>query len=270
MFCGKCGTSNSDGAQFCGNCGAALSAAQAGAPMWPGPDGPPIQPYVGPTGISGKAIGSLICGLFFFMFPAAVVAIILGHLSLSDIRKAAGRLTGRGIAVAGLVLGYFGVAFIPFILIIAAIAIPNLLRARTAANEASAAGSLRTINSADILYLSTYDNGYAPALETLDGGSAGVADCNHAQLIDTRLATGLKNGYRFSYAPVFENYQAQSRVSPEAAAKGCITPGVSKYTVHADPVVRGTTGQRSFFTDQSGVIRWEMEGEASADSPPLE
>lgn len=85
---------------------------------------------------SGKAIASLICGIFFFILPAAIVAVILGHLSCSEIGKSLGRIRGRGLALAGLILGYFGVAFIPFILIIAAIAIPNLLRARIAANEA--------------------------------------------------------------------------------------------------------------------------------------
>ena len=59
---------------------------------------------------------------------------------------------GDGMAIAGLVLGYIGFAAIPFILIIAAIAIPNLLRARMAANEASAVGSLRTINVAALSY----------------------------------------------------------------------------------------------------------------------
>lgn len=270
MFCGKCGTGNSDRAQFCSNCGAVLSADQPGAPLGPGFVASPGQPYIGPSETSGKAIGSLICGLFFFFFPIAIVAIILGHLSLLDIRKAAGRLTGQGIAIAGLVLGYLGVVFIPFILIIAAIAIPNLIRARMAANEASAAASLQTINSAEISYLATYDNGYAPALETLGGSSTGAADCSHAQLIDVKLAGGVKGGYRFTYAPVFDNYQSQSRVSPEAASKGCVTPGISKYTVHADPVARGNTGQKSFFTDESGVIRCEMGGEASADSPPIE
>lgn len=270
MFCGKCGTNNADNAQFCSNCGVALSAAQAGAPLGPGVAAPPSQPYVGPTETSGKAIGSLICGLLFFFPPIAIIAIVLGHLSLSDIRRAAGRLTGQGIAIAGLVLGYLGIVFIPFILIIAAIAIPNLLRARLVANEASAAASMRTINNAEISYLSVYDNGYAPTLETLGGSPTGVADCSHAQLIDVTLAGGLKNGYRFTYAPVFDNYQTQSRVSPEAASKGCITPGISKYTVHADPIVRGNTGQKSFFSGQTGIIRCETGGEASADSPPLE
>src|SRR5437879_12596996 len=90
------------------------------------------------------AIASLICCILFFFLPSAIVAIIMGHLSLSDIRRSAGRLGGRGMAIAGLVLGYTGLAIIP-VLIIAAIAIPNLLRARMAANEASAVGSLRTI-----------------------------------------------------------------------------------------------------------------------------
>ncbi|MGC1167958.1 MAG: DUF4190 domain-containing protein, partial [Candidatus Acidiferrales bacterium] len=71
---------------------------------------------------SGKAIASLICGIFTLFLPASIAAIILGHLSLSEIRKSAGRLGGRGVASAGLVLGYAGIALIPFILIIAAIA----------------------------------------------------------------------------------------------------------------------------------------------------
>src|ERR1700730_13089293 len=79
---------------------------------------------------------------------AALVAIILCLLSYSEIGKSVGRIRGRGLTLAGLILGYFGVAFIPFILIIAAIAIPNLLRAKIAANEASAVGSLRNYQAA--------------------------------------------------------------------------------------------------------------------------
>jgi len=83
---------------------------------------------VGPSGLprqaetSGKAIGSLVCGLLFFFPPSAILAVIMGHLSLSEIRRSAGRLGGRGVAIAGLVLGYAGLSFIP-VLIIAAIAI---------------------------------------------------------------------------------------------------------------------------------------------------
>src|SRR5580692_11836551 len=136
MFCSQCGTANADGAQFCSKCGAALSNAPASTNPTPAVSAA-VQAPVCPAQSSGKALASLVFGLFFFVFPAAVVAIVFGHLSLSEIRKSAGRLTGHGMAMAGLVLGYIGVAIIPFVLIVAAIAIPNLLRARIAANQAS-------------------------------------------------------------------------------------------------------------------------------------
>ena len=80
-----------------------------------------------PTPTSGKAIASLVCGVFFFILPASIAAVVLGHLSLSEIKKSAGRVQGQGLAIAGLVLGYMGLAGIPFA-IIAASAIPNWLR----------------------------------------------------------------------------------------------------------------------------------------------
>ena len=89
MFCSQCGTANADGAQFCSKCGAALSTAPASsnpAPAVPGA----VQPAICPAQSSGKALASLVFGLFFFVFPAAVVAIVFGHLSLSEIRKSAG------------------------------------------------------------------------------------------------------------------------------------------------------------------------------------
>src|SRR6267142_913888 len=123
---------------------------------------------VGPSGLpgqaetSGKAIGSLVCGFLFFFPPSAVLAVIMGHLSLSEIRRSAGRLGGKGLAIGGLVLGYAGLSFIP-ILIIAAIAIPNFLRAKMAANEASTVASLRNYNQALLKYaVQCPDHGYPP------------------------------------------------------------------------------------------------------------
>jgi hypothetical protein len=224
-----------------------------------------VQPQGAKT--SGLAIGSLICGLLFFFFPAAIVAIILGHLSLSDIRKSAGRLAGRGIALTGLVLGYSGVLFIPVVLIIAAIAIPNLLRAKMAANEAGAVGSLREISTAAATYSERYSNGFPPSFDAMDGLGMGNPSCEHAQLLDRKLESGRKDGYVFDYvAPVD---QRVSFVAP-AAAQGCRLAGVASFEVHADPVTRGTTGQRSFFTDQTGVIRYEDNGPATQVSAPLE
>ncbi|HKV05555.1 MAG TPA: DUF4190 domain-containing protein [Candidatus Acidoferrales bacterium] len=269
MFCSLCGADNPNDGRFCAKCGAVLQGQKGIAGPGLALDGL-AQPWDGPTQTSGKAIGSLICGLIFFFFPTAIVAIVLGHLSLSDIRKAGGRLTGHGLAVAGLVLGYAGAAFIPFVLIIAAIAIPNLLRARTAANEASAVGSLRTIETAAITYSATYSNGYPPTLDALGESDTEVATCDRARLIDSGLATGVKNGYYFAY--LAEPLLPQDRsLSAEARARGCTVPGAERYHVSAAPTAQGSNVGRSFYADQSGVIRSQENGfPATARSRPLD
>jgi type IV pilus assembly protein PilA len=203
---------------------------------------------------SGMAIGSFVCGILFLVFPAAVAAIILGHISHSQIRKSAGRLKGRGLATAGLILGYMGVAIIPLILIIAALAIPNLLRAKMAANEASAVGSIHTINVACVMYSTTYD-GFPPSLAALGGEGNGTApSAAAAQLIDNALESGRKSGYFFYYAP----------------GKKDASGNIASYTLTADPLTHGGTGIRHFFTDQTAVIRVDSTGTANADSPPIE
>jgi len=148
---------------------------------------------------------------------------------------------------------------VAIILIIAAIAIPNLLRSRMAANEASAVGSLRTINTAEVTYQTTYPNvGFAANIGAL-GGAAGVcgagatATAAAACLIDDVLSiTKVKSGYNFA--------------APGVAGAGGL---VNTYTANADPTVPGTTGQRHFFTDQSGVIRFDPAAAATAASPAL-
>ena len=93
---------------------------------------------------------------------------------------------------------------VAIILIIAAIAIPNLLRARMAANESSAASSIRTINTAEVSYLTAYpQTGYAAALANLGGASPCTAAIATASLIDNNLATATtaataKSGYIFA------------------------------------------------------------------------
>src|SRR5580658_7178700 len=88
---------------------------------------------------------------------------------------------------------------VAIILIIAAIAIPNLLQARVAANEASAVGSLRTVNTAMITYVDNYPTvGFAPTLAALGGTSCAPPDQTSACLIDTLLASGIKSGYSFT------------------------------------------------------------------------
>jgi type IV pilus assembly protein PilA len=198
---------------------------------------------------SGKAIASLVCGILFFFLPSAIVAVVMGHLSLSDMRKSAGRLGGRGMAIAGLVLGYLGLSFVP-ILVIAAIAIPNLLRAKMAANEASAVVSLRKINTTCVTY-ATEHKSFPSALANLGPGAHPGA--NASDQVGEALASGQSSGYLFEYGP-----------GPDQDG------AIVSYEVHADPVTPGATGQRHFFTDQTGIIRYSLRGQADSESTPLQ
>ena len=126
-FCTSCGQEiQQSDSLFCPNCGSRVATAGVSSPAKMGPAGhSPAAPIASET--SGLAIGSLICGILFFIFPSAVAAVIMGHISRAEIRRSGGRKTGDGMALAGLVLGYIGLSIIP-LLIISAIAIPNLLR----------------------------------------------------------------------------------------------------------------------------------------------
>ena len=115
MLCPQCGQPVPEGATLCPTCGrqTALTPYSAGGL-------PPLPPTATsgsatPEKTSGLAIASLIFGLLFLFFPLSIVAIVFGHISLSQIKKSAGRLGGKGLAIAGLVLGYLGVAMIPLI-----------------------------------------------------------------------------------------------------------------------------------------------------------
>ena len=140
---------------------------------------------------------------------------------------------------------------VAIILIIAAIAIPNLLRSRIAANEASAVQSMRTITTVQNTYNSTYGVGFAPSLLALGPPAAPPPGPAGADLIDSVFAGGNKSGYVFTYVP--------------SAAVGGI---IYNYTLNADPITPGQTGQRHFYTDQSGVIRANPAAAATiADAP---
>ncbi len=131
---------------------------------------------------------------------------------------------------------------VAIILIIAAIAIPNLLRSRMAANEASAVGSIRTINTSAVTYSSTYPNlGFPASLTALGGAAPCTATSAAACLLDQVLSAGTKSGYGFVW-------------TSDAA-----TPSVG-YTIAATPVSVGSTGQRMFCSDMSGVIRFDPSG----------
>jgi len=271
MICSLCAAENPIDGRYCLKCGALLQG-QREFPPQPVFQSTVSTPYTGAAETDGKAVGSLICGLMFFFLPVAIVAVVLGHISLGEIRRSGGRLRGSGMATAGLVLGYTGVSIIP-IMIIAAIAIPNLLRARIAANEASAIGSMRSIEAAAFTYSATYSNGFPADWSSLGrpgGPGSSPATCEFAHLIDWTLESGQKDGYRFRYIAPDDPGVRWPPVSPEAAARGCRLAGRKTFEVHADPITRGTTGQRSFFSDQTGVIRFSEEGPATAASEVLQ
>jgi len=252
MYCSKCGQENPAEGTTCGNCGQPLMAPTTQPPAAPaGPATPAAEAQT-----AGKAKASLVLGLFSLIICiAGIPAIILGHMALSEIKKGAGRLKGEGMALAGLIMGYLTIVALPFILIIAAIAIPSLLRSRTAANEASAVGSLRTINTAAITYASTYPKaGFPSSLETMGGPSPCAESSTSACLIDSVLASGLKSGYGFTY-------QAEDADGDQV---------VEAYTVQAVPIQQGETGNRSFCSDESGVIRFTILEPCTRESPPLQ
>jgi prepilin-type N-terminal cleavage/methylation domain-containing protein len=149
---------------------------------------------------------------------------------------------------------------VAIILIIAAIAIPNLMRSRMAANESSAVGSVRTINTAMVTYAASFpDTGYAAGLANLGGTTAACAPPALATiaascLIDSLLSvTQQKSGYKF--------------VAAGAATAGSLTNNT--YTTSAIPLTIGATGNRGFYSDQSGVIRYTLSGAipTTASSP---
>lgn len=145
---------------------------------------------------------------------------------------------------------------VAIILIIAAIAIPNLLRARIAANESSAVGSIRTIRTAEVVYFNTYSTiGYANTLGELGGVTPCTASSSTGCLIDNFLATATvggsgKSGYVF-------------------AATGLASGGStinSAFVVGGSPVMWNQTGQRNFCSTNDGVLRFNY---GAAGSTPV-
>jgi prepilin-type N-terminal cleavage/methylation domain-containing protein len=135
---------------------------------------------------------------------------------------------------------------VAIILIIAAIAIPNLMRARIAANESAAASQLRTLNTAEVAYATQYPaQGYG-TLAQLGGAAPCTPALANACLIDNSLATNYvakgKSGYNFAIA--------------------IITPG--QYVASATPITVGSTGVNSFCSVEDAVVRKDPAGALNA------
>jgi prepilin-type N-terminal cleavage/methylation domain-containing protein len=142
---------------------------------------------------------------------------------------------------------------IAIILVISAIAIPSYLRSRMQANEASAMGSVRLINTSAVIYASTYvDVGFPANMSDMGGANPCSATSTSACLLDDTIAHGTKSGYSFAWAG--------DGHTPSAG-----------YSLSATPLTVGGSGQRMFCTDQSGLIRYDPSGAGcSSTSSPVQ
>jgi prepilin-type N-terminal cleavage/methylation domain-containing protein len=142
---------------------------------------------------------------------------------------------------------------VAIILIIAAIAIPNLLKARMAANDSGAASTIRTLNTAQVAYITAYPKtGFAQNLTQLGPptggcGTGSTVDSTHACLIDDVLASAVKSGYHYY-------------LTNAAAVSGVF----ADYTVSAGPLGMKTTGTRNYCANADAVVRYQDDSTAKS------
>jgi type IV pilus assembly protein PilA len=240
--CLQCGFVGWSDAEYCKACGAFLGAANYAqtTPGYNSGNQPESQK-------KGLAIFSLVLGIISFftlglLGVGAVAGIILAAIAMRRVKREPWKYGGRGMAIAGLVLSITSLVTVVPIGIIAGIAVPNLLAARRAANESSAIYSLRMISSAEVTYQNEFQR-----YGTLQELAA-------ENLIDQRLGSGVKNGYRVMVKLTNDN--------PDS-------PG---FAVSGVPDDYRKTGTRSFYVDETMIIRASnnLGMPASSNDAPLE
>jgi len=236
--CVQCGFVGWSDLENCKSCGAPLSQSSLHRPnadytSWDQSEGQK----------KGLAIASLVLGIISFLTFGlfgilAIVGVIMAVVAMRRAKREPWRYGGHGIAIAGLVLSITSLASAVSMGVIAAIAVPNLLASARAANEGSAISSLRTISTAEATYQSNFHN-FATLEELATNG-----------LIYSRLGSGTKNGYAFHID----------------------TSNAEEFAVTGVPVSYGTSGRRSFYVDETFVIRGaDKHGDPAVKlDPPLE
>lgn len=232
--CAQCGFVSWSYVETCRSCGAPLSQGSYASESRNHAEGQE----------KGLAIAALVLGIVsFFTFGllgvGAIVGIVVAVKAMGRVSREPYRYGGRSLAIAGLVLCISSLASTLPIGVIAAIAIPNLLASRRAANEASALHSLRTITASEYTFQSKF------------GRYGTLEELRIAGLIDRGLASGKKNGYRFALTFDLEH--------PEV------------FELTSIPMSYGSSGTRSFYVDETFVIRGadNSGGPSTKLDPPL-
>lgn len=255
ILCPYCQAQNADTAAYCVRCGQAVATAPAG---FSGGSGGRAQAAMGEGDKKGLAITSLVLGILSIptlgcLGVGAIAAIVCGIIALGKARNEPGVYGGRGMAIGGIVTGAISLVILPIVGVIAAIAIPSLLRARVAGNESATIGDIRTVISAEAAYQS-YNGGFYDSLECLGTPASCIPDYNGPTFLDGAIASGLpKSGYRRTM-----HLGPPPDTAPEGAA---ISPSsVTTYAYVAVPINGGQTGVRGFCGDANGIICYTQDG----------
>jgi len=210
----------------------------------------------------GLAVTSLVLGIlglptFGILGIGALIGIILGIIALMRAKRSPNIYGGNGVAIGGIITNCVSLALIPVIGIIAAIAIPSLLRARVSANEAVAMGDIRTVISAETSYASAND-GYYDVLECLSNPHGCIP--NYPTASPTFLgaewaSTSVKSGYRRTLFP-----GANAELNADQSAV-CSPTSIVSFAYVAVPEETGVSGMRAFCGDSTGIICQFPDGE---------
>lgn len=244
--CAQCGFVGWSDVDNCKSCGAPLTQRSTYLP----PPSPGYSTHYPAANQSegeqkGLAIAALILGIlslftFGLLVVGAIMGIVLAIKAMSRVRTEPWKYGGRGIAIAGLVLSILSLTTAPVGLVVAAIAVPNLMAARRAANEGSAMHSLRMISQAEAVYQSNFAK-----FGTLEELAA-------SGLVDPNLGAGAKNGYNFTVT--------LDSANPDT------------FEVTGVPQDYRSSGTRSFYIDETFVMRGgdNFGGPSTKMDPPLD
>ncbi len=196
----------------------------------------------------GMAITSLVLGVLGLptggcLGVGGLLGVILGIVALVKANSAPNEYGGKGLAIGGIVTNGLSLVLAPVIGIVAAIAIPSLLRARVSANEAAAIGDLRTFISAEAAYQFSAEGVYGTP-DCLAKPASCIPSYQGPVFLDSELASlSPKTGYRRTFIP--------------GPAKGT---GLESYALVLEPIQPNRTGVRAFCGDASGVLCYTADG----------